>query len=90
MPTKISSEVPIKPPLDPSKAWACLLANLLLWPGLGTVAAGRRWVGYAQMATSLMGFGLTCFWVVWITHRWIVSQQPPEDLGPHFWTCLAG
>jgi hypothetical protein len=65
------------------------MANLLLWPGLGTVTAGRR-VGYAQMAMSLAGFGLTCFWVIWIARRWIASQEIPENLGPYLWTCLSG
>lgn len=38
-------------PLDETTAWACLVANLLLWPGLGG-AALRETDGFLQMLLS--------------------------------------
>ena len=40
------------------KAALITLANLALWPGLGTVFARRWWLGLAQMTLSLAGAAL--------------------------------
>ena len=50
--------MPPSPP-NPSrhKAWICTAVNLLAFPGLGTIMAGRR-IGYVQAAVMVVGFGL--------------------------------
>ena len=75
--------------IDRPTAWACLLANLLVLPGLGSVTVGRR-SGYAQAALALTGVGLTLFWCGWVVIQWKRSGQLPETVGPYFWTALAG
>jgi hypothetical protein len=37
--------------------WTCAAINLLAFPGLGTVMAGRRW-GYVQATIMVVGFVL--------------------------------
>jgi hypothetical protein len=44
--------------------WAWVLVNQLAFPGLGTLATGRR-IGYAQAALMLAGFLLTMGFLGW-------------------------
>lgn len=49
---------------DPSAgAWGFLMLNLLVLPGLGSIAAGRR-VGYAQALLALAGLVSSSWFVV--------------------------
>jgi hypothetical protein len=75
--------------LDRSAAWGCLVANVFVLPGLGTVTAGRR-IGYLQGALALIGFGMTASWCVWFLGRWMHSGAVPDQVGPYFPICLAG
>jgi hypothetical protein len=50
-------------PLDRPTAWACLTANLLVLPGLGSIA-GRRRVGWLQAILAAVGFGSTLFFML--------------------------
>jgi hypothetical protein len=43
------------PSLTRSRAWTCTGINLLAFPGMGTVMAGRR-IGYVQAAIMVAGF----------------------------------
>jgi hypothetical protein len=53
---RISSEAapPQRPPPSRSKAWACLLINGLVCPGLGSLLAGH-WSGLPQLLVSVGG-----------------------------------
>ncbi len=82
-------EPPQSKSLNRPAAWACLVSNLLVLPGLGSVTAGRR-IGYAQMATALVGFGLTALWVFWYLLQVIESGDLPPMGGAHLWTCVLG
>ncbi len=66
-------------PLDRSTAWACLMTNLLVFPGLGSILAGRR-LGYAQLVLGLGGFGLNLYFVLRILHQWFHWDQEPGPL----------
>lgn len=46
-----------------AKAWACLGANALVLPGLGSVLAGRWLAGLLQALASLVGFASTMLWM---------------------------
>jgi protein-S-isoprenylcysteine O-methyltransferase Ste14 len=49
-------------PLDRKKAQACAWINLLATPGLGTIMAGRLFVGLIQLAAAIAGFLLIMKW----------------------------
>lgn len=77
-------------PVDRSTAWTCLMANVLVLPGLGSILAGRRWSGYLQAVLALLGFALTTAWGVSFAATWIRLQALPEDLGPHALVAISG
>ena len=54
-------------PLSSPQAWACLLTNLLVLPGLGSLMARRR-AGYIQAVIALGGVLLT---VVCVAELWV-------------------
>jgi hypothetical protein len=80
MPMRTSSDDQPPSPAERSKAWSCLVTNLLVLPGLGSVMAGRK-VGYLQMLLSLGGFVLTLVALVRIVLLWAQDFQLPPEPG---------
>lgn len=78
-----------KTPLSRAKAWACTGANLLLWPGLGTAAAGRK-VGLVQMGISGAGVVMVLVGVVGFYGRWFNSTEVPGWRDQYSLTGLGG
>lgn len=76
-------------PLDRPTAWACVAANLLVLPGLGSWIVGRV-VGLVQMALSLAGFGLTLSWAFWLVKVWWALKHLPVEPGPHLAKAVTG
>jgi len=80
-----TGQSPVRPrPSAELKAWAALGANLLVLPGVGSLAAGRLAAGLAQAALALTGFGMT---LVWLAHVFALMRaagsfllDPPPDL----------
>lgn len=68
--------------MDEAKAWACLTANLLVLPGLGTLVTGRK-SGLVQATLALLGFGLTLLFFTSFVMEWIRLRSLPTDGGPH-------
>lgn len=68
--------------MDEARAWACLMTNLLVLPGLGSLLAGRR-AGWPQTALALVGFALTAVWLVWFVVAWSRTGSLPLDGGPY-------
>jgi hypothetical protein len=65
-----------------AKAWACLTANALMLPGLGSVMAGQWLAGLVQAAVSLVGFAMTAFWIFkWLAQMLAEGALPEENLG---------
>jgi len=59
--------------MDRTRAWGYLMTNVLVLPGLGSIAAGRR-SGYVQAILALVGLVLSAWFVTvaaWalIAHR---------------------
>ena len=73
-----------KQPLSPPQAWACLLTNLLVLPGLGSIMARRR-VGYVQAVIVLAGVMLTAVCVVELLGEIVSRQQVPENWHSYLW-----
>lgn len=73
-----------RPPkrLDRATARACLMTNLAVLPGLGSLLAGRR-VGMIQMVFGLIGSGLFIFWLLAFARAWMQQGIFPRDGGPH-------
>jgi hypothetical protein len=65
--------------LDRSAAWACLMTNILVFPGLGSLLAGRR-LGWAQMALGIVGFGLNLFFILRVLNQWFHFDQEPGPI----------
>jgi hypothetical protein len=64
-----------------SKAWACLMTNVLVLPGLGTLAGGRRATGLVQAVLSLVGVVLACVWLFAFVMTVVRTSELPSDLG---------
>jgi hypothetical protein len=75
--------------VDHAAARRCLLVNLLVLPGLGSLLAGR-WVGWVQALLALSGFALTAGWTAWFVADWIHRGAFPETGGSHLWLAYAG
>lgn len=78
MPMKTSSGDRDPPSVDRAKAWSCLVTNLLVLPGLGSVMAGRK-AGYLQMVLALAGFIVTLIALVRIVLAWAQEFILPND-----------
>lgn len=66
-----------------ARAWACLGANALVLPGLGSLASGLWISGTLQVLASLAGFLLTMSWALsWIGTA-LAEGALPVDLGPN-------
>jgi hypothetical protein len=79
---KVSLTLGRRRTLQRGEAWACFSANLAL-PGAGSLAAGQK-VGYAQMALSFIGLGVSVVagipMIEWGVANWSRIMQPsPSD-----------
>ena len=77
---RTSSAAPKRSPLDRPKAWSCLVSNLLVLPGMGSVMAGRR-AGYVQILLGLAGFTLTLIAAARFVLAWSQEFVLPNDPG---------
>lgn len=74
-----------------TKAWAGLLANALVLPGLGSLLTGRWISGLLQVAASLIGFAMTAYWAVgWLERVLREGLLAVDGLGPRFGYALGG
>jgi hypothetical protein len=75
--------------MDEARAWACLMTNLLVLPGLGSLLGGRR-IGWIQAALALVGFALSAFWLLWFAAALLREGGFPLDGGPYLPGGLTG
>lgn len=66
-----------------ARAWACLGANALVLPGLGSIIGGSWISGILQLLASLAGFILTLSWAAAWLGALLAQGEPPADLGPN-------
>jgi hypothetical protein len=62
------------PVIKPGRGHDCLLTNLLVLPGLGSLMGGRK-VGWLQIMLALVGFVLTPSYFIGIAKHWIRTGQ---------------
>lgn len=77
---KTSSADAPKPPPDKATGWACLIANTLTLPGLGSIAAGRK-IGYVQAGIAVVGFAGSMLSLLAYLWQWIDRGEMPRELG---------
>jgi hypothetical protein len=83
-----TSSTPAAP--DRSSAWAWTLTNLLVLPGLGSLAAGRQ-VGWAQAGVALAGLGLIVYGLTRLIRDWLAAGlEPVFEFTPALGSLLAG
>ena len=80
---KTSSGAPDPPRVDRSKAWSCLVTNLLVLPGLGSIMGGHK-VGYLQILLALVGFVVTLIALIRIVYLWAQEFLLPNDPGLYY------
>ena len=76
------------------RALACLAMNLLAFPGVGTIMAGRR-QGYAQAIVMLAGFGLfVAFMGLYFISFGRFAMESPDEFRaryqPFLWALTTG
>jgi len=79
---KISLALGPRQNLSRQTAWGCFTTNLAV-PGTGSLAAGRP-VGYAQLALTTIGFGLTTVFgfpfIAWCLAHWDLMFGSERDV----------
>jgi hypothetical protein len=68
-------------PIDEAFAWACLVANVVGVPGVGTLMARRR-IGILQAALAVAGGILLTWWIFVFLAAVVRSGSPPPEDGP--------
>jgi hypothetical protein len=84
-------------PAKRTPVWLCVVINLLAFPGLGTVMAGRR-IGYSQSVVMVMGFVLTVGYLLWylfVAVRYMTNSGWTETefqahYRPYLWALYSG
>lgn len=83
-----TSSPPAAPDRASVRAWT--LTNLLVLPGLGSLAAGRK-VGWAQAALALAGLGLFLYGVGRLLRDWLAAgAEPVFEFTPALGCLLGG
>lgn len=85
----MNSSAPPPPLPDRATARACLVANLLVLPGLGTRLAGKPGA-FAQMALALLGFVALMGWSLRSALLWAIEGRWNGNAPPWSWIGLLG
>ena len=68
-------------PITKGRATGCLIANLFLTPGLGSLMGRRYPAAAGQLSVFLVGFGLFAFWALDTIRQYY--QMIQSDITPH-------
>jgi hypothetical protein len=83
----------ISPPPKPVKrlaAWVCLLLNLFVLPGLGSLIVRQPLKAAIQIILALGGFALTMVGGGPLLETILRTNALPDQLGGSFWTAVVG
>jgi len=86
----------ISPPPKPVKrlaAWVCLLLNLFVLPGLGSLIVRQPLKAAIQIVLALGGFALTIASIAGLARlrdTILRTNELPDQLGNSFWMAIAG
>ncbi|SPE58795.1 conserved hypothetical protein [Verrucomicrobia bacterium] len=68
--------------LSRATARNCFLINQFATPGLGSIMAGRRWVGCGQLLLALAGFAMVLGWFALLANNFyqqLMDDAPPQS-----------
>jgi len=77
-------------PVDRTTAWICLLVNLLVTPGLGSLVAGRLWAAGVELGIAFTGFFFVLAWFFNLFKLIANAGDIQSDLRPSAWLALIG
>jgi hypothetical protein len=77
-------------PVKPLAAWVCLLLNLFVLPGLGSLIVRQPLKAAIQIILALGGFALTIAGGGPMLETIVRTNELPDQLGSSFWMALAG
>jgi hypothetical protein len=83
----------ISPPAKPVKpviGWVCLLLNLFVLPGLGSLFIRHPVKAAIQLVLALAGFALTVVGGSPVLHTIIQTNELPDHFENSFWLAIAG
>ena len=83
----------ISPPPKPARrlaAWVCLLLNLFVLPGLGSLIVRQPLKAAIQIVLAVGGFALTVAGGGPLLATAVRTGELPDQLGSSFWMALAG
>jgi len=81
---------PSPKPVKPLAAWVCLLLNLFVLPGLGSLIVRKPLKATIQIALALSGFALTIVGGAPLLNQIAQTNELPEQLGGSFWMAVGG
>jgi hypothetical protein len=81
---------PTTKPVKRLTAWVCLLLNLFVLPGLGSLIVRQPLKAAIQIVLALGGFALTIAGGAPLLNTTIQTNELPEHLGSSFWMAIAG
>ena len=81
---------PATKPVRRLTAWVCLLLNLFVLPGLGSLIVRQPLKAAIQIVLALGGFALTIAGGAPLLNATIQTNELPEHLGSSFWMATAG
>jgi TM2 domain-containing membrane protein YozV len=81
---------PSPKPVKPLAAWVCLLLNLFVLPGLGSLIVRQPLKAAIQIVLALGGIALSIVGVTPELKTIIRTNEFPEHLGSSFWMAIVG
>ena len=87
---RVASLFSNKTVITPGRAAGCLVANLLLTPGLGSLMARRYAAGVGQLLIFLAGFLMFVAFFVDEMRQFYGMMFSDVEARPHLWLCWSG
>jgi hypothetical protein len=81
---------PSPKPVKPLAAWVCLLLNLLVLPGLGSLIVRQPRKAFIQIVLALGGIALSMIGLGPVLKQFVQTNELPDQLGNGFWMAVAG
>ena len=82
--------LPSPKPVKRLAAWVCLLLNLFVLPGLGSLIVRQPLKAAIQIVLALGGFALTMVGGAPLLNTIIQTNEMPTQIDSSFWMALAG
>ena len=81
---------PSPKPVKPLAAWVCLLLNLLVLPGLGSLIVRQPLKAAIQIVLALGGIVLSTVGVAPALKTFVQTNEFPDHISGSFWMAIVG